>query len=195
MASVPSARKHKVLVVGMTNTGKTSIIRQYVDGVFGRGNFPTVLPLADSVPFHDDSGSYEIAIWDTAGADEWLSMNMTAFRAPDAIVFVASYDLALSLPEAITKWVPILSDHVVLDDVLKILAMNKIDIADAGEGEVTEQNIEQTRQELKAQLFQVSAKENKNVREMFEFVAAELRKRDPDVHPQVVPPEPKSWCC
>jgi small GTP-binding protein len=162
----------------MANTGKTSIIRQYIDGVFSPGNFPTVLPLADSVPFCDDFGPFELAIWDTAGADEWISMNTATFRQLHAVIFVASYDLSESLKEAVTKWLPILSEHAALERCVKVLAMNKVDIADAGEDEVEEALIQQTKRDLGAHMFGVSAKLNRNVKEMFEFVAEAVRKRD-----------------
>jgi small GTP-binding protein len=193
MASFAAQRKYKVVIVGMTNTGKTSIIRQFVDGVFARGNFPTVLPLADGVRFSDARGPYKVAIWDTAGAEEWISMNATAFRSPDAVIFVASYDLAQSLRDLAITWVPVLNSHGSLADCAKVLAMNKVDIADAGEDEVAEQDIEREKRELDARLFLVSAKDNRDIREMFKFVAGEVRKRD--APESGTAQEPKRGCC
>jgi small GTP-binding protein len=178
MTSAQNQQRYKVLVVGMTNTGKTSIIRRYIDGVFSLGNFPTVLPLLDSVTFNDARGPYEMAIWDTAGADEWVSMNAIAFRSLNAIVFVASYDSVQSLQEAATKWLPLLRQHTSTEDCVRVLAMNKMDIADAGEDEVSERDIEQTKQALDARLFLVSAKDNRNIKEMFAFIAGEIRSKE-----------------
>jgi small GTP-binding protein len=195
MTSDPTKERYKVLVVGMTNTGKTSIIRQYIDGVFGCGNFPTVLPLADTIAFNDARGSYEMAIWDTAGADEWVSMNAIAFRSPDAIVFVASYDLAQSLQETVTKWLPLLRQHAATEDCIRVLAMNKIDIADAGEDEVAEREIEQTKQALDASPFLVSAKENRNIKEMFEFIGGEIRSKKTGQLSTIVEASHGHCCC
>jgi small GTP-binding protein len=174
--TAPQLTKYKVIVCGRTHTGKTSLIRQYIEKAFMDSYFPTPLPMADSAQFKDTNGWYELAIWDTAGAEEWLSMNASAYHGAQVIVFVASFDEPDSLSEVITKWVPMLRDHLNLDDCVRILALNKSDLADRV---FTDGDIEQTAEQLGAVLFQVSAKENTNVTHMFEFAAKEVRKKFP----------------
>jgi GTPase Era involved in 16S rRNA processing len=84
---------------------------------------------------------------------------------------------AESLSDIVTKWVPVLQDHLALDGCVKLLAVNKTDIC-GGEGEqtlLTEEAIAQAKQALGAECFRVSAKENHNVNELFEFAAAQAR--------------------
>ena len=173
--------KYKVLVCGQTHTGKTSIIRQYIDHNFISIFFPTPLPMAESTRFTDEDGSYELNIWDTAGSDEWLSMNIPVFNGSQVVVFVASYDEDNSLSELVVKWVPMLKKYIDLEKCVKILAVNKKDLLDEDEDsvQVTQEAVERTRDCIGATVFSVSAKTNEKVNDIFEFARLEVRKRFP----------------
>jgi small GTP-binding protein len=179
--------RYKVLVCGKTNTGKTSLIRQYVEKSFIDIYFPTPLPMASSASFSDSNGIYELAIWDTAGADEWLSMNTSVYHSTHVIIFVASFDEQNSLADITQKWVPLLRRHVPLDGCVKILAINKADIK-AQKPAFTQHEIEQTSAQFGAEFFEVSAKQNTNVSEMFEYAAEEVRRKFPAEDTQTVDP-------
>ena len=170
--------KYKVLVCGKTHTGKTSIIRQYIDHNFIAKFFPTVLPMAESQKFRDSQGNYELNIWDTAGAEEWQSMNASVYHASHVIVFVASFDDKDSLSELTAKWVPALENFIELDKAIKILAVNKRDILDEEPDmvQVTNEDLEDTGRQLQATMFKVSAKTNEKVNDIFEFAGREARK-------------------
>jgi small GTP-binding protein len=163
-----------MIMCGKSRTGKTSLIRQYIERSFMEAFFPTPLPMADCVEFTDVNGSYELAIWDTAGADIWLPMNASAFHSPHVVIFVASFDESESLLDIVQKWIPRLADHLDLGNCVKILAINKSDLADRA---LAVADIMETKQHLRAALFEVSAKENRNVAAIFEFAARETREK------------------
>jgi small GTP-binding protein len=173
-ADVP---RYKAVVCGTTNTGKTSLIGKYVDGVFIPARFPTALPLVHSVARADAAGAFELAIWDTAGAEEWISRNASIYHSSQIVIFVAAFDVADSLEDIVATWVPTLSAHIALDDCVRVLAVNKSDIA--AQGPVTHAQIAEARGRLRAELFCVSAKEGTNVAELFLFVAAAVRQKFP----------------
>jgi small GTP-binding protein len=174
--------KYKAVVCGTTNTGKTSLIGQRVDGVFIPARFPTALPLVHSLACSDAAGEFELAIWDTAGVEEWITRNSSIYHSSQIVIFVAAYDVAESLQDLVAKWVPILSEHIVLENCVRVLAVNKSDIIE--EGRITESQIADTRERLGAELFSVSAKDGTNVAELFLFVASAVRERFP-------PPDPR----
>jgi small GTP-binding protein len=191
--------KYKAVVCGTTNTGKTSLIGQYVDGVFIPARFPTALPLVHSVPRSDAAGEFELAIWDSAGVEEWISRNSSIYHSSQIVIFVAAFDVAESLQDLLAKWVPILSEHIALENCVKVLAVNKSDIS--GDARITEAQIAETRDRLGAELFVVSAKDGTNVAELFLFVASAVRKKYPPALPARastrVPPRrrPPGTCC
>jgi small GTP-binding protein len=171
--------RHKIVVCGTTNAGKSSLIGQYVDGVFTPARFPTTLPLAHSVRLTDAQGPYELSIWDTAGVDEWISRNSSIYHSAQIVIFVASYDIAESLSDIFEKWIPILQNHIELENCVKLLAINKSDIlAEQEEVHLTGKEIEQAKEQLGAELFCVSAKDGTNVAELFAFAANAVRAND-----------------
>jgi small GTP-binding protein len=181
MAAPVGNPKYKAVVCGTTNTGKTSLIGKHVDGVFIPARFPTALPLVHSVPCRDAAGDFELAIWDTAGVEEWVSRNASIYHSSQIVIFVAAFDVADSLDDIVAKWVPTLSAHIALEDCVRVLAVNKSDIA--AHGPITQAQIADARDRLGAELFCVSAKDGTNVAELFLFVAGAARERFPPPAP------------
>jgi hypothetical protein len=57
---------------------------------------------------------------------------------------------------------------------------------------MTRHEIEETCEQLGAELFEVSAKQNTNVSEMFEYAAVEVRKKFPGEEEQPIGPPKKT---
>jgi small GTP-binding protein len=118
----------------------------------------------------------ELAIWDTSGSEDWISMNTSIYHGSDAVIFVASFDLKEELDEIVTIWKPRLEEHIALDEVVRVLAVNKSDVMD--ESEVTQADIDRQAAEIGAgtHTVNVSAKDNIGVTDLFEFVVKELTR-------------------
>ena len=163
----------KVIVIGDTYTGKTSIIHQFTRGNFPEAHFTTPLPIEHS----KNVCGCNLDIWDTAGADEWQSMNSSVYHGSNAVIYLCAYDSQKSLSDLKDEWYPKMTTF--LSDFQKVkffLAVNKSDLPKE-EQTIEENEIRQIQTEINAtQLFYVSAKENTNVKELFEAVANELKK-------------------
>ena len=61
-----SQTKFKVVMIGDSNVGKTSIIDRYVEGVFP--NLPTVGVGFKSKSLYLDNKTFQLQIWDINGA-------------------------------------------------------------------------------------------------------------------------------
>jgi signal recognition particle receptor subunit beta len=107
-------------------------------------------------------------------------MNTSVYHSTHVIIFVASFDEQESLDVA-RKWVPLVRGHVPLDGSLNVLAINKADSKDQSPaaGAMTRHEIGQTCEQLGAELFEVSAKQNTNVSEMLEYAGVEVRQKFP----------------
>jgi small GTP-binding protein len=190
--------KYRLLVCGRTHTGKTSIIRQYIDRAFTAAYLPTPLSFGDYAKFEDEVGSYELQIWDTAGAEEWMSSNTLLYHSTQIIFFVASCDEPTSLKDIVEKWIPQVKQHVQLEDCIVVLALNKCDLirGDPGANQLSQEEIQQTKDILQATFFEVSAKEDQNIRELFHWAAGAARKRwPPEFAPSAIAEVPASRCC
>jgi small GTP-binding protein len=172
---------YKVIVIGATNSGKTSIIRSYITHEFLETHFATPLPVNHGRPMKDDSGDYRLNIWDTAGSEEWQTMNTSIYHGADAIIYVACYDNSKSLSDLTSTWFDRLTEELDISECVTILAVNKSDLVDKEECVITEEDIEGTRNSLDVnECFRVSALTKTNVDALFDEVGKLLRQREKD---------------
>lgn len=164
-------RTFKIIVIGNTNTGKTSIIHQYTRHSFPEAHFTTPLPIE-----HTQSvNGCILDIWDTAGAEEWQSMNSSVYHGSNAVIFLCSYDEQKSLDDLKDTWRPKILQYLSDGNNVKFfLAVNKSDIPE-DDKKIEENQIQQMKNDINAiESFSVSAKDNINVNELFQAVAEAL---------------------
>jgi small GTP-binding protein len=80
--------QYKVVIVGNSNTGKTSLLNQYVYSKF-KINVPTTIGVEFS---HKDlEDETKLLLWDTAGQERFQSVCSFLYRGAHAVMFV--YDM------------------------------------------------------------------------------------------------------
>lgn len=172
-------RKFKVILLGATNTGKTSIIRRYMGQEYMDVHFVTPLPVQSSKPIcRDGRVSCELAIWDTAGSEDWVSMNATVYRDTQAVIFVASYDESNSLDDLTSTWVDRLKGYINPEDYCSIIAMNKCDL-DQTDCQVTREMAQEKAEAMGCEFIEVSAKVDIGIDTLFDKVVDLLDKKFP----------------
>lgn len=175
--------KYKVVIVGQSNTGKSSLLTRFTSQKFVNEHFPTLLPTCNSHVFRDKNGSYELAIWDTAGSDSWISMNTSVYHGAQTLVFLCSFDEPDSLSEIQSKWLPLINEHVDSDTYLPFFAINKVDLKD--KCNLNENLIQDIADLLNVEtVYYVSAQNGIGVNELFE--AIRLKTREKYGRPQIV---------
>jgi Ras-related protein Rab-5C len=184
------SRKAKVVLIGPTGTGKTSIIGRFVENEFIEARFltPTGVQGKESVV-----QGLDLVIWDTSGSEDWAAMNATIYHGSDIVIYVASYDSRESLQELNTTWVPRLNEHLDLGKVVKILAVNKSDLIGSEDALITEADVRAASEQLGTEFTSVSAKEGKGITELFSRVASlfNAKPQEPKQSPDPVPiPDP-----
>ncbi|OHT12384.1 ras-related protein Rab-31-like protein [Tritrichomonas foetus] len=157
-----TSRTFKVLILGSTNTGKTSIIRRYTQGDFTENHFVTPLPIATSQTLSYKDIRYELQIWDTAGAEDWASMNANVYHDSNAVIFVAAVDNQASVSEIFNVWQPRLGEYMKPDEYLSFVCINKADLENPL---VDRDEIEDVKSSLNAvRHFVVTAKNDNDVK-------------------------------
>lgn len=168
--SVPT---FKVIVIGDEGTGKTSIIYQYIKKTFPKAHFATPLPVEQS---KNVNNKCNLNIWDTAGSKDWQSMNESVYHGSNAVIYLSSFNNQESLSNLKDIWFPKVNRYLETD-IPSFLVVNKDDLED-NEKTIETNEIEQMKNEINAcELLLVSAKENKNVDELFELVANKLTEK------------------
>ncbi|KAI8983167.1 P-loop containing nucleoside triphosphate hydrolase protein [Trametes punicea] len=131
-------RTVKLVVIGASGVGKSSIRNQYISGQFTTGYRATIGAdfITKTLPHHSLPGEFvTLQIWDTAGQERFSALSSAFFRGADAVILMFDVNQPHTL-EALTKWwadfrdkAPVPDDAV--DEFCCVVVGNKIDIARA----------------------------------------------------------------
>jgi small GTP-binding protein len=100
----------KVILLGATNVGKTSIITSYKNKTFGPMKY-NMTSATNETPFKvdvldEDTGDHHdvsLKVWDTAGQEAFDSVTSSYYRKADAALIVYAVDSIQSFQEC-RKW-------------------------------------------------------------------------------------------
>ena len=161
----------KILIIGDSRVGKTSLLLKYVDNIFPEEHIGTI-----GVEYKDKyvtRGNFNIklSIWDTAGQERFRSITKNIYRNANGVLFV--YDVTVKKSfENIKNWI---KDTQKIDkDIKGIILGNKIDLNNIKE--VGKDYLEDLGAKFKMPVLEVSAKDNINVVEVFNLIIDELLK-------------------
>ena len=123
----------KVLLLGNSGVGKTSLLRRFVDGAFDGRYVTTVgVDFREKRVTYDGKHRVQLQLWDTAGQERYRSLTTAFFR--DAVGFVVVFDVtdAQSFVD-VANWTSQIETHADDGDgdVTVILAGNKCDLEES----------------------------------------------------------------
>jgi small GTP-binding protein len=126
MAAPPSDSARKVVLVGDSGVGKTSILLQLSEHLFRRITTPTVGSGCYVQSFKSTRGPVSLQIWDTAGEERYRSFTKLYSRGAEVavIVFDVTDD---STFQAVTDWIAVVHDSAP-DSLMIYIVGNKIDL-------------------------------------------------------------------
>lgn len=91
----------KVCLLGPTGVGKTSLVRQYVDGIFSDKYLTTIGVKIDKKQVAVEDNKVQLLIWDIEGVDRYCGFNPRYIRGASAFVIVVDHTRSQSLLEGI----------------------------------------------------------------------------------------------
>ena len=156
----------KLIFIGDSNVGKTTLINKYVDGTFSE-EIPPTIGLENKSKTIDIRGlKAKLQIWDTAGQEKFNSLSKQYFQNSDGILLVFDITNKDSFNN-IKKW---------YDDVIsysgvkakKLLIGNKKDMKN--NIKITKDDITQFIGQNRMKFIETSAKNNINVEEAFQKI-------------------------
>ena len=116
-------RKNKLILLGDSGVGKTSIVRRWITNTFYENQSPTIGSAYVRTTFRFRDEEKEVQVWDTAGEERFRSMAPMYSKDAFAAVIVFSL-LSKSSLENIPFWIDALNDK---DNTPIILIGNKFD--------------------------------------------------------------------
>ncbi|KAI0638760.1 P-loop containing nucleoside triphosphate hydrolase protein [Trametes polyzona] len=135
-------RTVKLVVIGASGVGKSSIRNQYISGRFTTGYRATIGAdfITKTLPHHSTPEELvTLQIWDTAGQERFSALSSAFFRGADAVILMFDVNQPQTL-DALTKWWADFRDKApvpdeAVDDFCCVVVGNKIDIAQAAGNE------------------------------------------------------------
>ena len=157
----------KVLLLGNSDVGKSSLILRYVDQVWNEVFVPTIGVDFKVKTLTIDNKQIKMQIWDTAGQERFRNVISSYFKGSHCILLV--YDITnRDSFKNLENWLIEIEKNA-SENVLKILIGNKNDLVDEREINADEGQAFANRNGM--QFIETSAKMNTNVNEAFEALA------------------------
>eukprot|EP01112_Ceratiomyxa_fruticulosa_P001722 TRINITY_DN11889_c0_g1_i1.p1 TRINITY_DN11889_c0_g1~~TRINITY_DN11889_c0_g1_i1.p1 ORF type:complete len:219 (-),score=29.33 TRINITY_DN11889_c0_g1_i1:250-906(-) len=161
----------KLVLLGNSGTGKTSLALRYVENTFVHEQTPTIGACFMTKRISLPNSTLKLQIWDTAGQERFRSMAPMYYRNASAAVLV--YDISVAETfENVQHWVRELKSTMHFSDIVIALAGNKIDLE--SNREVSRQMAEDYAKTIGATVYETSAKDNQGVEELFGDIAKSI---------------------
>ena len=166
----------KIILIGNSGVGKSSILQRYIQKVFQESFASTIGVDFFMKTINIGDKSIKLQLWDTAGTEKFRSITTGYYRGADAAFVV--FDLSSkSSFKNLNEWIESYYKYS-NPDVEKnvILIGNKSDLFD--KREVTKEEIEKFIKDNNINYFETSAKDGKNIDECFTFIAEKLMNQN-----------------
>ena len=161
-----SVTRHKIIFVGDPAVGKTTIIGRIMDNPFNEVYEPSIGVdfMSKNIKFRGQN--VKLQMWDTAGQEKFRGL-IPSYVRNASIVFVV-YDISVKTSfDNIPKWINFIKT---IENTTLVLCGNKIDL----NREVNKEEGEELAKKEGIQFFEVSAKTNENIKNMFYNVVVDL---------------------
>ncbi|NXV80234.1 RAB17 protein, partial [Atlantisia rogersi] len=165
---------HKVVLLGSTAVGKSSLAYRYVKNDF-KESLPTVGCSFFTQTLSLELGTVKFEIWDTAGQEKYHSVCHLYYRGAHAALLVYDITNKETLNRA-KLWLRDLEKEFLPDEIVIALVGNKTDLA--AEREVSTEEGEEFARTKGLLFMETSAKSNHQVNDIFTAVAQKLLQRE-----------------
>ena len=124
----------KVVLVGESGTGKTSIIQQFAYKIFDPNCATSISSqyVSQVINIPDINKSLKLEIWDTAGQERYRSMAKLFYQDAKIIIFVYDFTSRSSFDYLINFWIPEVQITINVKNVIFGLVANKCDLYEIG---------------------------------------------------------------
>ena len=156
----------KILILGDSSVGKTSLLLQYADGYF-----PTIYVATIGIEYkvkkiNINGADINLQIWDTAGEERFRSITQNYMKGADGILYVFDITQKSSF-DNLKTWIR--QSEEITEGFKKIIVGNKSDLEN--ERRIQKETVQKFCDERNIKGIEVSAKMGTKVSEAFETLA------------------------
>ena len=166
----------KIVLIGESGVGKTSIISQFIDHVFQDDQQSTIGCTFSTKAIECNNGKIlKFEIWDTAGQERYRSVTKMFYKDAAAVILVYDITNKYSFEQLQKYWVPQVLDNSPKNSILAMMA-NKSDLIE--KEQVDEEEARNYAKEINALFVSTSAKNNFGVCDLFIDIAKKYSGAD-----------------
>ena len=164
--------EYKIILVGDSGVGKTSILKKFINNEFNEDIKCTINIDFFSKSIKIDKNLYtNLKIYDTAGQEKYRALIKTYYQGTDGIILVFDLTNENSFNK-LKSWINEVSDNTEKSQI--ILVGNKADLI---ERKIDEQTAENFAKQRDMKYIETSAKEGTNILLLFEELALDINKK------------------
>lgn len=156
----------KICLLGGFSVGKTSLIRQFVEGQFSDKYLSTIGVKISRKRLERTDHMLDLIVWDLAGGDDFTKQSSSYLRGTTGAIIVCDLTRADTLSYLYTYVEQL---RAINPNANIVFAGNKVDLT--AERVITDEELETAVSELNAPYLLTSAKTGQNVEEAFSLLA------------------------
>ncbi|KAG1664362.1 Ras-related protein Rab-18-B [Nymphon striatum] len=116
----------KILIIGESGVGKSSLLLRFTDGTFDSEQSATIGVDFKVKSLTLDDNTVKLAIWDTAGQERFRTLTPSYYRGAQGVILVYDVTNRNSFSK-LDMWLNELETYSTRSDIVKMLVGNKID--------------------------------------------------------------------
>eukprot|EP01017_Pseudomicrothorax_dubius_P041633 TRINITY_DN6678_c0_g1_i2.p1 TRINITY_DN6678_c0_g1~~TRINITY_DN6678_c0_g1_i2.p1 ORF type:complete len:205 (+),score=46.67 TRINITY_DN6678_c0_g1_i2:143-757(+) len=163
----------KLLLVGNSAVGKSSILLRFTDNIFNDSFLPTIGVDFKIRTYNVGGKQAKLQIWDTAGQERFKTITSTYYKGAHGIMLVYDVTDRQSFRD-VENWVQEVEKQA-SENVVKVLIGNKCDLDK--ERQVTFDEGKEYADSIGIKFLETSAKAATNIDKVFQTVANEIKAR------------------
>ena len=170
-----SGNSIKLVLLGDSGVGKTSIVTQYVTGSAPDNVNPTIGAAFVTKDVNIDGQQLELLIWDTAGQEVYRGLAPMYYRS--ALIAIICFDVTKKESfDSVSYWINELKTNVE-ESIVILVCGNKIDLED--QREITFDQASKLAENNSALYAETSAANGSGIDRMFQLAISNLLQRSP----------------
>ena len=157
----------KLIVVGETNVGKTSLIKQYIENIFSEEKTATVGYDTISKDLEIENRKLKLNIWDTCGQEQYRTINQMFVKNSKIALLVYDITKKETFNEIKNYWYNYITNSLGKNIIIGI-AGNKCDLYE--EEEVKTEEGKEFSESINAIFKETTAKNNEAISQLIELL-------------------------
>ena len=165
--------EYKIITLGDSGVGKTSIINRFINDIFDEDIDPTLGIKHNFKILEINDKKMKLSLIDTNGQEKYRALSVSYFRHAHVVLFIFNLNDPLSFNN-IQDWINTFNDNNNKKVILKYLIGNKNDL----EQRVEQNLIDEFAKNNNVTYMSTSAKTNSQINELFQMIGEELLEEE-----------------